>query len=109
MHGALALALPLRYGQAMQVDKTGAGRLEWTSYDVNGMWFKGVYELPSLSLLETSDRTKALLLQKILRTADQQSDGSIRKNSGLDISTRANFDRRWGLGTSSTLINNIAD
>ena len=109
MYGALALALPLRYGQEMCVDQTDSGFLEWAGYDINGLWFKGVYDLPSLSLLETNDREKALLLQKILRTADQQSGGSIRKNSGMVISTRANFDRRWGLGTSSTLINNIAE
>ena len=109
MHGAVALALPLRYGQEMYVNQTDSGFLEWTSYDINELWFKGEYELPSLSLIETNDRKKALLLQKILRTADQQSGGSLRKNSGLVIRTRANFDRRWGLGTSSTLINNIAD
>ncbi len=109
MYGALALALPLRYGQEMCVDQTDSGFLEWTSHDIKELWFIGKYKLPSLSLLETNDRTKALLLQKILRTADHQSDGSIRKNNGLAISTKANFDRHWGLGTSSTLINNIAD
>ncbi len=109
MYGSLALALPLRYGQEMCVDQTDSGFLEWAGYDINGLWFKGEYDLPSLSLLETNDREKALLLQKILRTADQQSGGLIRKNNGLVISTRANFDRHWGLGTSSTLINNIAD
>lgn len=109
MYGALSLALPLRYGQEMCVDQTDSGFLEWAGYDINGLWFKGGYDLPSLSLLETNDREKALLLQKILRTADQQSGGLIRKNSGLVINTRANFNRRWGLGTSSTLINNIAE
>lgn len=109
MYGALALALPLRYGQGMQVNQTDSNFLEWTSYDSNGLWFRGEFELPSLSLLETNDRAKALFLQKILRTADNQSDGGIRKNNGLIIRTRANFDRHWGLGTSSTLVNNIAD
>lgn len=104
MDGALALALPLRYGQMLEVTPAGTGAVDWTSRDLNGTWFTAQYSLPRLDVVRSGDSEKALILQGILRTADGLSGGAIGRAAGWEVSTVANFDRHWGLGTSSTLL-----
>jgi hypothetical protein len=108
MHGALALAIPLRFGQSLEVLPGKQGVLTWESMDISGVWFSGKYEIPSLEIIESSDEEKALILRDILRSAENLSRGKIEKFGGADILTQANFNRHWGLGTSSTLIFNLA-
>jgi mevalonate kinase len=108
MHGALALAIPLRFGQSLEVSTGKQGLLDWQSIDTTGIWFAGKYDISSLEILESTDHEKALILQQILKSANKMSNGGIEKLEGIDIHTHANFDRHWGLGTSSTLLHNLA-
>ncbi len=119
LDGAKALALPCRKGQTLEVQVGDSGILEWKSLDNNSVsWFEGQFRInngefqPLLSQEQEKDpeaKNTAHRLQKILKTAFQMNSGKFLDSDGFKVTTRLEFNRRWGLGTSSTLINNISD
>lgn len=110
LDGATALALPVRYGQRLEVSPARpSGLFAWNSRDENGKpWFSVEYELPYLSVLETSDRSIAEMLASIIRECQRQNPSFLSGLEGLEVNTQSDFPREWGLGTSSTLIAAIA-
>lgn len=109
LDGALALALPVRYGQALDVVPGESGLLRWTSRDEAGQtWFEAAYSLPGLTLLSASDEPTAQRLQQMLYACRRQNPRFLADAQGRQIYTRTDFPRAWGLGTSSTLIAALA-
>jgi len=116
LKGALALAQPLRFGQHMDVKKTTQAILQWKSLDVAGnAWADMTFSLPDLKILSSSfanrkdfEKKIAETLQQILIEAKLLKPGFLENESGYSIETRLSFSADWGLGSSSTLINNIA-
>lgn len=109
LDGAMGLALPTKYGQNLQVSKGDDGKLSWKSYDADeSIWFKAVFLLPELDILESTHDEIAYSLCNILKQAGSLNPKFLNEFKGYAIETRLSFSRNWGLGTSSTLINNIA-
>ncbi len=111
LDGALALAMPVRYGQSLQVTAVNTpANLSWISRDERGeIWFQADFALPELRLLETSDSSVATTLLKILHACRQQVPAFLGTvQAGLQVVTQNDFPREWGLGTSSTLIAAVA-
>jgi len=110
--GARALALPLRLGQHLQVEKgEEQGVLSWTSLDENGRpWFRLRFALRDFSVLETSDVAFAERLQSIFFAIKRLRGNKpwLSPNESLCLSTRLEFSRSWGLGSSSTLLSCLA-
>jgi mevalonate kinase len=106
LDGATALAVPVRFGQTLRVERTETpGRLSWTSIDADGEpWFRATFELPSFALLHGIDDKTAATLAAILRACQAQQPGFLSPQQGYAVQTQNDFPRRWGLGTSSTLI-----
>lgn len=106
--GAKAIALPLQYGQRMDVAE---GRqkdvVSWKAFMQEGLWFSCDFQLPDLKVIHSSDAEKAIVLQDALK-AIQQMNPRFKMNGGLDIHTKIDFHNQWGLGSSSTLIANLA-
>ena len=107
LDGAKSLALPTKYGQDLIVEKSKETYLIWESYDErNSCWFHCKFELPSLA---SDDNNKiSNTLQKILKEAQKLNLNFLTELSGFQVRANLSFPRNWGLGTSSTLINNIA-
>lgn len=109
MLGAKALALPLRFGQTLTVYKTASkGLLMWNALQYNKVWFSCTFQLSDLSVLETTDVQISGRLEAILKSAKKLNTSFLNTSQGYKITTNLNFDREWGLGTSSTLLANIA-
>lgn len=109
LDGAVGLAIPTKYGQSLEVNETSSGVLEWKSKDEKGAtWFEATYELKDLKEHSTSDKSISATLKQLLAEAKAQNPNLLSASSGLKIETKLSFPRNWGLGTSSTLINNIA-
>jgi len=108
LDGALALALPSQYGQSLSVSE-GHKNLLWTSFNENNnIWFQDEFKWMNGALVSNADEnpvSKRLL--QIFGAVQQLNPGFI-KDSVYNIETFQDFNRLWGLGTSSTLINNIA-
>lgn len=109
LDGALALAVPTQYGQSLTVNEQDSGDLFWTSYDEKeSVWFKAHFNLPDLKMISTSNNEMGTMLQKLLLTVQSAKPGFLKTEKGASITTNLSFPKDWGLGTSSTLINNIA-
>lgn len=105
--GAKALALPCKKGQFLEFVPNTTALLQWKSYDEKAqLWFEAKYDTSSLKLLQSSDKKVAKRLEKILRFAKKENPSFLTRG-GL-VRCRLEFHRKWGLGSSSTLISNIA-
>lgn len=109
LDGALALALPVRFGQRLMVTGQTEDGLQFFSFDHQGQkWFEGKYSLPDLEVLSSNDQEIAGRLQRILKGAFELTGQKVKFSGGFKIETHLEFPREWGLGTSSTLIAGIA-
>ena len=108
--GSKAFALPTVYGQHLHVESLKEKVFEWKSFDADGtLWFDA--EIPIEAVINNSiseDKVTNTLID-ILHTAHNMNPKAITANiEGFKVTTELTFPRNWGLGSSSTLINNIA-
>lgn len=109
LDGALSLAVPTKYGQSLVVEVNDSTILKWISIDELGrIWFEGDFDLKNNTSISTTDSQTAETLLKILREAKKMNPEFLANATGYRATTTLDFPRNWGLGSSSTLINNIA-
>ena len=109
LDGALALAIPTQFGQSMAVKQTRKSDIYWKSYDRNGEeWFSSQISLMDFSAVKTTDQEVSDKLQKLLKGAVRLNSEFLSKWNGFDVKTYLEFDRDWGLGSSSTLTHLVA-
>ena len=111
MNGAAALAIPTRQGQLMKVNKLsrGYGVILWKSLDVNGdVWFEMKWSMEGDNLLYSSDELLSSRLRVILETALEMAEEKPVQKTDWEVTSQLEFERDWGLGSSSTLIYNVA-
>jgi mevalonate kinase len=119
--GANALAVPCKFGQDLVVQAFEDSKeleISWKSYTNEGkLWFEGVFVSKEISsrvarsqfVIEpcsTSDDEVALKLASLLTKAFLLVNEIPKRK--FDITTTLEFPQDWGLGSSSTLIVNIA-
>lgn len=108
LDGATALAIPTKYGQSLEVEIADKEGIHWKSFDEKGaVWFEDIFNLKNFEG-EKFQNPISKILSKILREAEKLNPNFISESIGFQVNTKLNFPRDWGLGTSSTLINNIA-
>ena len=113
LDGALALALPVRYGQDLSVVSLphANNEIHWESRDEQGaVWFSGAWRQEGAALhhLQSTDDPTAERLEQLLRAARKQRPDAWQSLGGSLIKTAVDFPRSWGLGTSSTLVSLLA-
>ncbi len=110
LDGAVSLAIPTRFGQSLTVEPINSATLIWSSFDENNqIWYKNEFsfdEIQSQISSNNNELTKRLI--QILKSAIKLNPSFLNHSSGLKVTTRLDFKKDWGLGSSSTLINNIA-
>ncbi len=110
LDGANAFALPTKFGQDLVVEEGSDRMIEWKSYDDdNHLWFEEIISFSEVTnkTIPESESVKTTLIN-ILHEAYLLNPDFINHSNGFKASTHLTFPRKWGLGTSSTLINNIA-
>ena len=115
LDGALSLAIPTKFGQALEIETINESKLYWKSLDEKGLvWFKNEFELnnngilkPTRKLSEKTNHISERLIE-ILIAAKKLNPAFLNIGYGFKITTKLDFPKHWGLGTSSTLINNIS-
>ncbi|MDV7187654.1 GYDIA family GHMP kinase [Lutibacter sp. TH_r2] len=117
LDGAKSLAVPTTCGQDLIVKPIAEPQLIWKSYtNTNECWLEAVFDLPKLRLFSadfeaTEDGGNDMLaenLMKILNEVRNLNPAFLNCNKGCLVETHLTFPKNWGLGTSSTLINNLA-
>lgn len=112
LDGAKALAIPTAYSQTLEVSENDLNLIDWTSYDeTETIWFKGQFQFEGskLQIISASDDDVARRLIQIFEVIRDLNPAIFKSASGFQFKTTQDFNRLWGLGTSSTLINNLAD
>ena len=110
LDGAKAFALPTQKGQNLIITPNQTDIINWKSYDFDGsLWFEDSFTVQEILVnqkLETTTIKSTLI--NILHEALQLNPSFLNTEDGFNVETHLTFPRNWGLGTSSTLINNIA-
>lgn len=107
LDGALSLALPCKFGQYLNFTEDSNGTLEWISKDMNDtIWFTAYFEAKTLKVLKTSNYNTVKWVKKILEFCNKNS--LTNKSLQGKIECKLEFPNNWGLGSSSTLLNNLA-
>ena len=107
LKGALALAVPLKLGQTMEVETVCTPSLQWNAHKPNAPWFSVSLNPENLEIIDSDEQPKAEKLRQILQSVKQLNAKAFEGNN-LKFTTRLDFDPNWGLGSSSTLIANLA-
>ncbi len=111
LDGAKAFALPTKFGQNLIIQEGTGQLIHWNSFDSDGsIWFEDTISFSSVIQKEHFEDVKTIknTLIEILHEAYLMNSDFITKANGYSIKTELTFPKFWGLGTSSTLINNIA-
>ncbi len=108
LDGALALALPTHYGQDMKISSAQHKGLVWKSYDHQGdVWFEGYYDVQG-SLVDSTDEKVGRRLEEMFSFIALKKENFFLKKNGILIETLLDFPNEWGLGSSSTMVHNLA-
>ncbi len=111
LDGAKAFALPTKFGQNLIVEEGKNKEIKWASFDADGsIWFEENIPFEVISTKNTFQKKESIknTLIEILYESYLLNPDFINQSEGYCITTQLTFPRNWGLGTSSTLINNIA-
>jgi len=110
LDGADAFALPTKRGQYLHIKETDGQAFEWTGKDADGtIWLE--LKIPFSDVIQNrqaSNTSEYNTLVNILHEAHKANPSIINNSNGFNVITELTFPRHWGLGSSSTLINNIA-
>ncbi len=108
--GAEALALPLNCGQSLEVETlpVNNGMLHWDAFTPKGLWFSAMLDRHDFTIRASDDLAIAETLAKIFSLAKQQNPHLFSQNTDYSFTTRIDFQREWGFGTSSTLLSTLS-
>ena len=115
LKGATALAIPLKYGQSMDVEllDKNENQIFWNAFvkttESESKWFSAVLSKTDFNLINTDDVEKAERLSNILKNVKTLNNNVFTEEHDYRFCCRLDFDPQWGLGSSSTLINNISE
>lgn len=110
LDGAQALAIPCKLGQSLEVHSSNQSGVKWESYDMGGkLWFQTHFTVQDIKNIPAEkSNTIAKRLQRILHFVFQQKP-EFFSDIAVSCKTYLEFPRDWGLGSSSTLLQNIAE
>lgn len=110
LDGARAFALPTKFGQNLIVENGSSHEIQWKSYNFDEqLWYEDTIAFTDIiNNVDSKIETVKTTLINILHEAYLLNPDFINNSEGYQISTHLTFPKNWGLGTSSTLLNNIA-
>ena len=107
--GAQALALPTKKGQWLYAQTISENQIHWISKNhIGDIWFEGYFDQLSLEFLKGNDATIGNKLSEILKAATLIDTQKTLQKTGWKVETHLDFPNNWGLGSSSTLLCNLA-
>ena len=106
MDGAFALAVPLKYGQSLKIEKNSIEKIIWQTNIKDNLWFNVEFD-NVFNIIKSSNNETATFLSKLLKSV-KKINPEFAKDFGYNVLAKINFDINWGLGSSSTLISNVA-
>ncbi|ASK31567.1 30S ribosomal protein S6 [Chryseobacterium sp. T16E-39] len=108
--GALVLAVPTKLGQEFFFEeiKDGQSFVFWEAYHQNKLWLKVTIDYSTWEIVETNIPSSAEFLVKTLKNVQHLSDKKFLGDNSYFLKTNLQFPPDFGLGSSSTLMNNLS-
>lgn len=111
MDGALVLAVPTKLGQEFSFEEKDDEKflIFWEAYHQNKLWLKAVIDYQNWQILETNIPSSAEFILKTLKNVQALSTIKFKNNFTYHLKTNLQFPADYGLGSSSTLMTNLAE
>lgn len=107
-HSSLNPVVKLKEVEGQNPEYKDKGSIRWKSFYKENCWFEAEFVLPGLEILNASDEKAAAYVQKLMIEAIKLNPENIDEQSHYLIENLLEFSPGWGLGSSSSLISNIA-
>ena len=110
LDGALALAIPTQFGQKLTIQEIEDAQslIIWESLCQNQLWVKTKINYKNWKILESNLTDSALFIMNIIKEIQKLSSDKFKKNTSYLIKSNLEFPQNFGLGSSSTLLTNLA-
>ena len=111
LDGALALAVPTQLGQEFFYEELSDGNSEviWEAYHQNKLWLKVTINYKNWEIIEANLSDSAEFVVKVLKNVQKLSQTKFQAEESYILKTNLQFPSNFGLGSSSTLMNNLAE
>lgn len=111
LDGAKALAIPTKPGQDLSAEKIDDHRslIHWETYREGKLWLKTCIDYKNLFVTETNIANASAFILKIFSTLKDMGSESLEADYSYILISNVQFPENFGLGSSSTLMNNIAN
>lgn len=109
--GALVLAIPTKLGQELfyTENENQKSLIFWEAYHQNQLWLQATIDYKNWKILETNDSKASEFILKTLKNVQNLSEIKLKSDTSYHIKTNLQFPSDFGLGSSSTLMNNLAE
>lgn len=109
LDGAVALALPTKFGQHIKIGPSEIPGITWKSLDErNEPWFQCNISYKEIKAANSHKEDTKDRLISILQSAKILKPDFLAEEKNLSVTTQLEFNPDWGLGSSSTLISLIS-
>lgn len=110
LDGALALAIPTKWGQEFYFEEVNDGQsiLNWTALHQMKPWLELQIDYKKGNILSTNIPESAEFILNVMMKVKDFSTKQLQSDSSYSITTNLQFPPNFGLGSSSTLMNNVA-
>lgn len=111
LDGALALAVPTKWGQEFFVEEIQDDKslVYWKALHQGKPWLTATINFEKEIIIETNIESSAAFILKILSVVKKMSIIKLQNSNSYSITTNLQFPADYGLGSSSTLMNNVAE
>ncbi len=111
LDGALALAVPTKLGQEFFFEEIEDGNalVFWNAFHQNQLWLNAEIDYRNQKNLNTNFPDAAEFILKVLMKIKELSGIKFKGNTSYRLKTNLQFPADFGLGSSSTLMNNLAE
>ncbi|WP_343766026.1 GYDIA family GHMP kinase [Gangjinia marincola] len=111
LDGATALAIPTKKGQSLAVNKLNEPIIKWSSFlHDQSLWLEVIFSFEDkiITLRDENPSKEVKRLFDIFKTMYAMNDRVFKSSTGWEFISTLQFPKDWGLGSSSTLLNNFA-
>lgn len=110
LDGALALSVPTLAGQEFFFDEVDDGKSEiiWEANHQNKAWLKTNINYKNWEIISTNLEDAGTFILKVLKNVASLTNIKFKSDCSYHLKTNLQFPSDYGLGSSSTLMNNLA-
>lgn len=108
--GALVLAVPTKLGQEFffKEENDEKSLIFWEAYHQGKLWLKTIIDYKNWRILEANIASSAEFILKTLKNVQKLSVHKFKSTDSYILTTNLQFPANFGFGSSSTLMNNLA-